>query len=279
MHINYKKSEIKNNNLINASVESKLTMVFPDNEFLRYYLNTLRRFIINYVKTQAYDTINIKKNTTNVNNNIIKNIIEQLPIYNVNENNDIVAELNIRNDTDNIIYASTHDLNLYIDSTKSDKYLKYDPILIFPMIPNSELHFEAKAKLGYGLQNIKWSAAKCYFNDNILYITSTGNYNEFTILKKAINTIINQLQQEFEFKKQDEIYILKNSDNYDISLLNLIAIMLIKKYNILASASYDNYLSEYVIFKTQSINKIKDIKKELIAYYNNIIYGLDRSRN
>lgn len=109
--------------------------------------NAIRRVIISDIKTLVFITvpynnslITIHKNTTRLNNEILKQRLSCIPIHITDPNfpiDDHIVEINKKNETDTIQFVTTGDFK--IKNIKSDKYLS-DTVVkkIFPRNPISK---------------------------------------------------------------------------------------------------------------------------------------------
>ena len=111
--------------------------------------NALRRIIIAEIPTYGFKTVphnenevNIYRNTSRLNNEILKQRISCLPIHNIHKlpnheetHKDLLFELDMKNNSNNIVYVTTQ--HIKIKNTKTDSYLSDgDRNKIFP--PNKQ---------------------------------------------------------------------------------------------------------------------------------------------
>jgi len=222
-------------------------------------LNSLRRIILAEIPCPAFyfDTydqevkdIVILKNTNVLHNEFLSHRISMIPLY--FDKNDIINfetlkytdykfVIKKKNTTNDVIYVTTHDFEIYDESgnKKPDSFREYifpknnitnDYILITKLHPNlydnnkgEELHVECKASIGTATKNARWSTvSQCaYFNtvDPILASEAlklaTANLPPAEKAKKETQfDIIDQYRyfkknkydepNEFEFKLQSE---------------------------------------------------------------------------
>ena len=132
---------------------AKISNLEEDNNILKFtvsninvsYANAIRRIILSEIpcivfKTQPYseNKVKININKTRLNNELIKQRISCIPIHISDIGNfpyqDYIVELNVANNTDTIIYATTEDFK--IKNINTQKYLQPSEVkMIFP--PNS----------------------------------------------------------------------------------------------------------------------------------------------
>ena len=157
---------------VKESQETDGTMTFTLENCNVSIANGLRRTILSDINTVVMDTslekndIKIHKNTTKLNNEILKQRLSSIPIHIKDHDliNDLVVEVNEINDIDSIKYITTKDFQ--IKNTSSDTYLSEEEVRsIFPVseepvngfilfarlrpkissnIPGEELHLECK---------------------------------------------------------------------------------------------------------------------------------------
>lgn len=121
--------------------ESKNTLHFTISNINVSFANAIRRIILSDIPTVVIRTFPYEKNdaeflinTSNLNNEIIKQRLSCIPIY-INdlttELNDYIIEVDVNNKTDQLIYVTTADFK--IKNTKTDKYLTDEAVnKIFP---------------------------------------------------------------------------------------------------------------------------------------------------
>jgi len=215
------------------------------------FLNAIRRSILNFVPSYAFHRkdIDIKKNTTNLNNDMIGYRISQFPIFGIDVKQFQLEEpifyvdkesdiskiemfIKVENKTKNIMNVTTDDIELYVNDEKKSMYKKTDPILLLQLIPGSEFVCHAKASLGFGYIDSIWAPAQIHYykegTDNILVIKSTGQMTEKEILMKACKNLkfmMNRLhtkidKQEFDSTKKNFIIEIENEDFTCSNLVN-----------------------------------------------------------
>jgi len=127
----------------------KITDISQEDNYLKFRLsgtnvsiaNALRRFILSEIPTIVFRTspyeknlVNIEINTTRMNNELIKQRLSCIPIHITDTDfpvKDYIIELDVLNDTDSTMYATTKDFK--IKNVKNDKYLSTSDVnKIFP---------------------------------------------------------------------------------------------------------------------------------------------------
>jgi len=200
----------------------------PTNSFIKYEatcddldelittLNTLRRVLLDYVPTYAFDptTIEIIKNTSIFNNDMLKLRLSQLPIF------DTVCELDyiepgthpkykksidiavdITNDTVDKMNVTTDHITYFEDGKiVTGKYEKSGPILLVKLAPKQTVQFALHATIGDGETNKIWSCVSNAFYTydeksltGIFTIESQGQMNERELLVRACKHIMTKL--------------------------------------------------------------------------------------
>ena len=157
--------------------------------------NALRRIILSEIPTIVFRTTpysenkaTIYTNTTRLNNELIKQRLSCIPIYITDTEfpyQDYLVEINIKNDTNTIIYITTKDFK--IKNIKTDTYLtESETRNIFPpnfisgdyidfvrlrprlsdTLPGEELHMECLLDIGTAKQDSAFNVAAtcCYGN-------------------------------------------------------------------------------------------------------------------
>jgi DNA-directed RNA polymerase alpha subunit/DNA-directed RNA polymerase subunit L len=197
------------------------------------FANALRRTILSdipcvVIHTETYETnqCNITKNTGRLHNEILKHRLSCIPIHTsdlVDFPNKYVLELNVKNDTENIMYVTTE--HFRIKNKENGNYLtKDETIKIFPpnimtssfidfarlrpaisdSIPGEELSLTA---------NFSLSTAKTNSMYNVVSKCSYGNTPDQTKIMEAWETQESKLKSEgssqtdIEFQKKN-FYLL-----------------------------------------------------------------------
>ncbi len=271
--------------LINGPKSSFLELEISGENITTEFINAIRRSIMNYIPTYAFtkELINITKNTSNLNNDMIKLRITQLPVLNVDAkidyyndmNNDkqknVNLKINVNNNSNTILNVTTNESVLTIDDKRSDKYKIIDPILILQLIPKSEIICDATAIIGIGNNNAIWSAGQCYYeeiteNKFKMTIKSNGQYTEHELLTKACKYLITNMEiindkikdQNFPSNQQEYIITLENED---FTCANLINYFIQDDENVNAAGiTRENYSIDNIQFKIELKNKKIDIK-------------------
>lgn len=244
--------------LINGPKSSFLKLKVSGDMVTEEFLNMIRRTVLDFVPSYAFEKkdINITKNTTNLNNDMLKYRISQLPIFNIDVKQKYIKEpisyvdpalgnidkdkdiikidmfIKVENKKRDILNITTNDVQIYVNDEKKDLYNKTDPILILQLVPNSEFVCHAQASLGIGRVNAIWSPGQVHYYDEgkdyVLVVKSTGQLSEKDILRNACKNIrhkmesisdkINQL--EFDTSKTNFIIELDDEDFTCTSLIN-----------------------------------------------------------
>ena len=231
---------------------SKLCIEFSGKDVYFKLINAISRVACTYLPTYAFppQLINITQNTCIAyDNQYLQLRLSSLPIYNVNldiyhlhdkywkntnygdlnrekhpSEKDIRIYINATNNTKDIKYVTTNDIELYIDNNlTTNMYDKKNPILLIKLRPGDSLKCNMTAALGLGESNTIWrSASNAYapYEDDkyILYLNSNGQESEFVILVKSCKHILKRLE---DIRKVIEDKVSKQEIK-NIEYLNLI---------------------------------------------------------
>lgn len=192
--------------------ENNNTLKFTINNINVSYVNAIRRTLLSeipciVIKTEPHEenNVNIITNKTRLNNELIKQRISSIPIHIDDIESfpidDYVVMLNVKNDTNNIIYATSEDfeiknikLNKTLSKTEVSKIFPPDPISgdyidIVRLLPNlntdvdlEEINLESTLTI---------SNAK---NNNMFNVVSTASYGNSLDLAK--------IKEEWEIKEK-----------------------------------------------------------------------------
>jgi DNA-directed RNA polymerase subunit L len=207
---------------------SKLEIEFSGSLSSAIIANTIRRVAQDDIPSYAFYHRQIEFNNSIFNNDLIKNRLLHLPIYDVKcdlhylnpkywKNMDIVditqkrekhekeqlieAIVNVHNNTNDNVLVTTRDVIYVVDGEKSEYPVrnKDNPILLIELRPNETFKCYLKAFLGVGEKNSAWTVCNSYYNEvkknNIIFkIESHGQYTELDILEKACKYIISKLE-------------------------------------------------------------------------------------
>jgi DNA-directed RNA polymerase alpha subunit len=216
--------------IINNIDESAGVMKFYIENVNVSIINAIRRTILAdiptvVIRSAQYDKsdVIIKKNTTRLNNEIIKHRLSSIPIHIKNIESRFsrfMIELDVKNDTDEIQYVTTKDFK--IKDTEADRYLSEksvltlfppDPITgdnilfvrllpsISPEIPGDRLQLEAKLSLGTARE------------DSVFNVASTCSYSMAVDRAKQEN-IWKQKEKELREQGFQDSDIVKEKQNW-----------------------------------------------------------------
>lgn len=174
--------------------------------------NSLRRSLLSNVETYAFHDIDIIKNTSKMNDDILKHRISLIPIkYNFNDNlDDITFSLNVKGEDNSITNIYTN--NLY----SSDKKIYFDQeILLNILKDNEEINLIAKVVKGIGETHAKWSQIcnlgyKYKEDQNKNLELKKKNNSKFYPNEKQRNYLVNKYNNpiiEFELGTNNNINI------------------------------------------------------------------------
>ena len=213
-------------------------------------INTISRVSATHLPTYSLhpQTINILENTSLAYDNQYMQLrLSNLPLYNIDLDlyhlhdkywqninytdinrekhpleKDIKFYINITNKTQEIMSATTNDLEVFIDNTRVEMYNKKYPILLIKLRPNDTFKCNMSAVLGIGEANAIWRASvnsyAPYDDDKYnLFLRSNGQETEFVILIKSIKHIIKRLEDiKKEINSKTEKH--KETENFQLVL-------------------------------------------------------------
>ena len=244
---------ILNNPIISNESEENEILTFTINNINISLANALRRVILSnipciVIKSQPYseNKINIKKNTTRLNNELIKQRISSIPIFVDDIENfpydNYTIEINKFNETTDVAYITTEDikiknnkLNNYLTSTESKKMfppnnITGDYIDIVRLRSKYSEHTEGLEL--YATLSISNASENGTFN-----VVSTCSYGftpdnlkikeNLDIYEKEIKNKENITNERIEFLKKDWMllhskkYYLENSFDFIIETIGI----------------------------------------------------------
>ena len=233
--------------------ENNNTLKFTINNINVSYVNAIRRILLSeipciVIKTEPHEenNVNIISNKTRLNNELIKQRISSIPIHIDDIESfpidDYIVTLNKKNNTNNIIYATSEDfeiknikLNKTLSKIEISKIFPPDPISgdyidIVRLLPNlntdvelEEINLESKLTI---------SNAK---NNNMFNVVSTASYGNSLDLAKikeeweAKEKILKakHTNEELEFLKKDWMLLdakrifLENSFDFIVETIGI----------------------------------------------------------
>lgn len=115
------------------------------------YANAIRRTIMSDIPTEAFDEIEISKNTTCIDNDMLAQRIALIP---TTKGKETKLSYQLNNDTDETIEVFSHDLSEHLVPN----------IYLISVRPTEMLYLTASTKMGVGYTNSKWSCVTdlCY---------------------------------------------------------------------------------------------------------------------
>ena len=264
----------------------KITDLSQEDNYLQFRLsginvsiaNALRRIILSEIPTIVFRTspyeqnlVNIEINTTRMNNELIKQRLSCIPIHITDTDfpiKDYIIELDVLNDTDSIIYATTKDFK--IKNVNNDKYLTTSDVnKIFPpdSITNDYIEIvRLRPQISHIItgEHIKLNAifdigvAK---EDSAFNVVSTCSYGASTD-KLEINNQWNNIEKDLKSKgfKKDSISDYKK----DWLLLDAKRIIEKDSFNFIIE-SVGPFSEMSIMYKAcyVMINKIKNFSNNL----------------
>lgn len=224
------------------------------------YANSIRRIILSHIPCVVFkpsyedNKLDIIKNTSRFNNEIIKQRLGCIPIFmNAFDNelnvDDYIVELDVTNTTNNIIYVTSKDFK--IKNVKNDKYLSEDVMYkIFPpdiitgdYIDIIRLRPLLGEKIGESIKLIAKLGIDKAANDGMYNVVSTCSYgntvdpiaadeewkNREEKLKSYSKKEIEKMKKDF-YALNAKRYFKKNSFDYIIETIGIYNNFEIVKY-------------------------------------------------
>jgi len=301
---------------------SLLRLEFEGNDVNYSIINSLRKVCINQIPIYGIhpSKINILRNSSVYDCTELKLRFSQLPIkrlshdvkflplkYYKNVNfadnklerhpddiNNIEFFLNVKNKgPEKILYVTTDHLRISINNNniENNKMFKgKEPILLIKLRPGEEIECSMKAVLAVGELDSIFNASNSYYeeinqNKYILTIESSGQFNEYELILKAIDIIIEKLGiiKDNVSQEQYSIIITENNSviieiiNEDYSCGGPINLTLQNmKEVIFSGVSKPNYMEKNICIKFSVDKNFKPIEIfekaifKTIEQYNNI---------
>lgn len=239
--------------------------------------NAIRRVILSDIPCVVFETLPHEKNksifyinTSKFNNEILKQRLACIPIH-INDLdmpiNDYILEVDVKNDTDSIIYVTTADFK--IKNIKTNKYLQ-DEILkqIFPPDPITNQYIDfcrLLPKLADNIlgQHIKLSCqfsistAKDNASYNVVSISTYRNTPDYVEIEEQEKKLIQDLQSKYDDEESINIELndwktltakrIFENDSFDFT---------IKSIGIFSNKELLKQAINIIIKRLNNINKI-----------------------
>jgi DNA-directed RNA polymerase subunit L len=262
---------------------SRLELEFTGYDINHIIMNTLRRSILLLIPNYAFTNTNIEINQSAYNNDMLRLRINNIPTINIIPNIDtlnLIDKLDLEesvetpilsmivdidNKTTEPIAVTTNSAQFFIDSKKAPAYPL--DIMIMKLNPNQRLKFTATTSLNLPKKNdIFTSTAICCYEydeeNNITFkLESRGNLDEYDILKRGCNIIINKLKYILEkilsskIENENKGSIILEKETF--TMANLINDGLQNHKNI----DFSGYKIEHLLIDESEIKYITDGKK------------------
>lgn len=263
-------------------ISSMMTVAFKESHV--HILNCIRRVMMEYIPTYAFDQSNIiiEKNTSIFNNDYMRLRLSQLVVPNQicdisyllpeyinsnrkhpDDNQMIEYKINVTNKTSVIMNVTTDDIDMYVNNKKVNIYkTKMGAFLLIQLKPNETFVCTMKATLGNGETDVIWSPVSTvyYREPNVLLIKSHGQMDEYELLFKVCICVVMKLgetekhlldnpiddsQTEIEYELQHNNFTLCNLINYHLQS---------KKEITFSGIVRPNHDHKIIIFKIQGKN-------------------------
>ena len=279
-------------------------------------MNSIRQAAIGYIPTYAFDPSKITiTHKTGINKPIyddtyMKCRLSQLPIRNINCNVEYLEQqyykdidfndyerhinddfeieyfINVKNDKNKMVLnVTTDDIIMKVNGKNIKSDLKV-PILLINLRPDQEFECSMKAVLSIGKSNSIFDTCNCYYekitdNKFNLVVESNGQINEYIILKKACDIIINKLKIIEENLKNNEdniritddnviIIDFENENHMTIGIINYLLQLSEKTVEYSGITLYDGFLQNNIRLRLKTKKKISPFKELYKSINNNI---------
>lgn len=231
-------------------------------------LNSVRRILMKNYKTYAIsDDIKIIKNTSIMNDDIIRHRISQIPIFCQSE---IELELNIKNvNDDRMVEIESHNFR----SFNKDVFKITENIPITKLKKNEEVYLKIKTDYHSGNYNIRYRPTNVIICKKIKILKHNINDEEL------VNDIFIFMENSYDMKKENYLNDKNIVGVLDTAKTNLDYVSIIKKELELPD-SIELYLEDYIIenkyvrFYSIETTGFKDPKKIFSEGLNMLIKNL-----
>lgn len=194
---NINKNDPKGNNMLVEIINiSELDITFILNSDDNTFANALRRTLISGVPTLAIDNINIKNNTSVINDEMLAQRISLIPLKystNLEEIGNFELDVKCPLDTD-IMCVNSNAFKYTIDS--DNVQLLHDDILLCKLKHGQHIEVEATCKKGSGKEHCKFSPVSTvtYKKDEnkfVFTVECIGNIDPELLVNNAIDILSN----------------------------------------------------------------------------------------
>ena len=274
--------------------QSLLELEISGNDIDYSLINSLRRTCYSEIPIYAFEAenIDINKNTSKDNNSNLRCTISQLPILNVShkvlhledkyykkDNNELIEKhpvddliieyyLNVENTTTDNMFVSTKSIQGKINNKLINLGFN-TPIVLSQLRPGENIELSMRATCCIGYVNGIFNASHTYYkqiNENkfIFKVESYGQFDEYEILKRALNILVIKLEHLktfFEIKQNEDKELDKDNKKFYIENENEITIgpvkyFLNKSKNIKNAGKtlYDGYMNDKILLYVEAKN-------------------------
>ena len=272
---------------VDKNLEESGTLTFTLSNTNVSIANSIRRTILADIPTVVINKdINFKKNTTNLNNEILIQRLKSIPVYLKPDSklDDIEISLNLKNDTDSIRYVTTNDFELTIKSS-GKKLIQSDKNKIFPFHPITKQHilfarlkpvvskeisgeelsltasFDVATAKEHGGFNV---ASTCAYGNTPDQILSNERWNDFVDEQQEKGTTekeLDKLEKDWQ-NHQKYRYFIDNSFDFTIETIGVF------KNNELVVLACENIIKRLQKIIKQCNDNTIPIEKDVIAMKN-----------
>lgn len=236
---------------------TRLELEFDGDDMNYSIMNSIRKVCINQIPIYGIplEKIKILRNSSVFDGTELSNRLSMLPIKRLNhpikflplkyyldinfadikyprhpeDTIDVEYYLNVKNNgPEKIKYVSTDDLRITINNeiiSNNEMYKGIEPITLVKLRPGEEFECSMKSALAVGELNSIFDASNCYYdeiteNKYIFKIESFGQFNEYELLNRGIEIIIEKMRIIKE-NIQSEQYELVSLNNNSVKIILL----------------------------------------------------------
>jgi DNA-directed RNA polymerase subunit L len=245
------------------------------------YVNTIRRIILSELKSYAFhtDDINISKNTSIFNNDILRSRICLLPIQSIKENNSVTISVSLnKTNTSNVIQDVTTDDCIVKVNNVIRKDMFPPEIIICRLKSEQQIDFSATSSFEKSSNHAMYTVGNTYYDENdksyILSIESLGQYTCKEIFNNSCDIYLEKiLELQVLLNKHEDIdnnHINLKIENENHTIV-CVFIQEIQKQKETEFASYKmEHLSINNVIIEIKVNENVSIKKVIDRVINNL---------
>ncbi len=248
-----------------------MTFIKKFNNVNYIIINSIRRSLLSNISNYIFDEIDIIKNTTNIDNDML---IHRLTLIPITSSENLNIHVQIKNDTKNDLSFTTTDFNKYSVEVDNTNYWIYPDILIIILKPNEEIDLTLYTSVATAEIDAKYSHITnlkvkqdifIEFNDTIF----TNNIKSTSIEKLNLNTdILNKLKLRLPFIFDENNFLLSKLF-IDLNLIDNINEIIEKEFFKIKDSG--NFELSFDTINNKNVNDIYNIAvNQLIIQIGNL---------